>query len=118
MRERNSCIFVGRADLDFSVRSEDTANCINARRHAGSRQLLSAFLRCRALMDTYNTFFAALCRADCAALCCAVLAVDARRHHARTYKKKWPTETKNMKKEGSSEKNEKARQQVIEEGVV
>ena len=30
---------LGRADFDFCVRFENTASCINARRHAGSRQL-------------------------------------------------------------------------------
>ena len=53
----------------------------------GSRQLcfLSACLRCRALVGKYAKAFARLCRADCAALCCAVLAVDARLHAASTY---------------------------------
>ena len=32
--------------------------------------------------------FSALCRPDCAVLCCAVLAVDARRQRAVTYKKR------------------------------
>ena len=31
--------FVGQAEFDFFVRFENTASCINARRHAGSSQL-------------------------------------------------------------------------------
>ena len=46
----NGSICVGRADFDLFVLFENIASLLNARRHAGSSQLLSACLRCRALI--------------------------------------------------------------------
>ena len=82
-----SCIryFVSRADFDLFVRFENTASCMNARRHDGSRVL--CLLACVVALRSARTWFAALCRADCAVLCCAVLAVDARRQHSRIHEK-------------------------------
>ena len=57
-----------RVDYDFFVRFENAASCINARRHAGSRQL--CLLACIVALWSARACFAALCRADCASLCC------------------------------------------------
>ena len=77
-------VVIGREGFDFTVRLESTAICINARRRAGSRQLCP--LACIVALRSARTCNAAVCRADSSATRCAVLAVDARRQHARTYK--------------------------------
>ena len=72
-------------------------------------------LRCHALIGTY---LALLICAGLIALCGAVLAVDARRQHARVYRKE--PQNQKLEKEGSKDDNEKkknTRQQELEEGV-
>ena len=74
---------VGRADFDLFVRFENTASCRNARRHAGSRQLLSACLRCRFLIGAYL-----LCRlCGLVALCCPLLRCACGAKKAKKFRK-------------------------------
>ena len=85
--------FVGRADCGVFVRFENTAGCLNARR-TGSHQL--RLLPCVFALWSGRTCFWLLCAGlmGCAVLCYDVLAVDARRQHARRYKKKAPQKQK------------------------
>ena len=78
-----SYIFVGRAHFDFFIHFENAASSINARRHAGSRKL--CLLACVVALWSARTWFAALCRIDCAMLCCACDTVADARRHAHMY---------------------------------
>ena len=112
--------FVVRADFDSLVQFENAASYINGWLRAGSRPL--CLLASIVTLWLARTWFAALWRADCAALCCAVLIeLNIRYSTTRSYMwKKKNTKTYFLKKKAHPKrikKREKARRQGIVEGV-
>ena len=84
-------VFIGRADFEMSVRFDNTTSCVTYdRQYAGSRN--SACLLALSRSDRH-VLALLLCAGGLIALCCAVLAVDARQD-ARTCKKNRPTKRK------------------------
>ena len=81
--------FAGRVDLDVFVRFDNTANCVNAGRHADSSQL--GLPACVVALLSARTCLTALSRTG--GLCCDVPVVDARRH-AVAYQKNAPQDQK------------------------
>ena len=109
-------LYFCRADFDFFARFQDAASCINARRHASSRQLW--LLACVVALWPARTCFADFGRANCALLCCVCGRCLTTTCSYIIINEEGHKKQKVWKKKPLLKKRERGRRQVIEEGVV